>query len=151
MKRAQQIVPSVGAAAIGIWIAYISFTQEPAEAFLFPRLIAAAFVALALWDLARNAMGNSQTIDGLTAQAASNLAPGLLVVLMYVFWAATALGFYTATALTFMTLLTLYDPAPRHALRAWIRRLLLTAAFIAVMYSLFALLLRVYTPREVVF
>jgi hypothetical protein len=34
---------------------------------------------------------------------------------------------------------------------SWVKRIIATAVFIAVMYGLFALLLKVYTPRELLF
>jgi hypothetical protein len=49
-----------------------------------------------------------------------NLAPGLIVMLIYAFWAAKALGFYTATAITFLMLITLYDPAPHSDGKSWV-------------------------------
>ena len=79
------------------------------------------------------------------------LAPGLAIALIYVFWAAKAFGFYTATAVTFFILLSLYDPAPHGRPGTWAKRVAITAGFIAVMYGLFALLLKVWTPREILF
>ncbi len=35
--------------------------------------------------------------------------------------------------------------------KAWTKRVIITACFVAVMYGLFALLLNVYTPREILF
>jgi hypothetical protein len=61
------------------------------------------------------------------------------------------LGFYTASTITFFILLSLYDPAPHREMRSWIKRIIITAGFLAVMYGLFAALLNVYTPREIFF
>ena len=46
MPRLQHIVASGAVAAVGVWVTYISYTQQPSEAFLFPRLIATIFVVL---------------------------------------------------------------------------------------------------------
>lgn len=148
MTHIQRLLPSAIIAAVGVWVAYISYTQEPADAFLFPRLIAAGFVMLAVWDLACNLLGASVPAPGMDATAALNLSPGMLVLLIYIFWGAKALGFYTATTIAVLTIQLLYDPAPRHSFRAWGRRCLITATFVAVMYGLFAKLLGVYTPKE---
>ena len=64
---------------------------------------------------------------------------------------AKALGFYTATTLAFFVLLSLYDPAPHNEAKSWIKRAIITACFIAVMYGVFGMLLKVYTPREILF
>ena len=76
---------------------------------------------------------------------------GLIIALIYIFWAAKGLGFYTATSIAFFILLSLYDPAPHGVLKSWVKRIITTACFMAVMYGLFALLLKVYTPREIFF
>ncbi len=151
MNRAQHIIPSGIVAAVGLWVAYISFTQQPSEAFLFPRLIATIFVVLAIWTFIKALLGRSRTGVGISWEIIRNMAPGLLVALVYVFWAAKGLGFYTATTIAFFILLCLYDPAPHNALKSWGKRLIITACFMAVMYGLFAYLLKVYTPREIFF
>jgi len=48
-------------------------------------------------------------------------------------------------------LLSLYDPASHRELKSWGKRIIITACFMAVMYGLFAKLLKVYTPREILF
>ena len=65
--------------------------------------------------------------------------------------AAKALGFYTASTIAFFVLVCLYDPAPHGVLKSWIKRIVITAGFLAVMYGLFAVLLNVFTPREIFF
>lgn len=151
MNRAQQIIPSAIIAAVGLWVAYVSFTQQPAEAFRFPQLISIVFVALSLWTLGKAVLGHSGTGQGVSLAMVKNMLPGLLVLCIYVFWAAKGLGFYTATTIAFFVALSLYDPAPHGELKSWIKRIVITAGFMAVMYCLFALVLRVYTPREIFF
>jgi hypothetical protein len=149
--RLQHMVASGTVAAVGAWVTYLSYTQQPAEAFLFPRLISTVFVILALWTFAKACLGWTKVGTGLSGRHFANLAPGLAVALVYIFWAADALGFYTATAIAFFILLSLYDPASHRAPGTWIKRAIITAVFVAVMYGLFALLLKVYTPREIFF
>lgn len=149
LPRNQHIAASGIIAAVGIWVAYVSFTQEPAAAFVFPRLIASVFAVLAIWTFAKAVMGRTKVGNGLSGVELRNMLPGLVVTLVYAFWAAKALGFYTATAIAFFILLTLYDPAPHNAPQTWIKRVLITAGFMAVMYGLFAVLLNVFTPREI--
>lgn len=149
LPRNQHILASGVIAGIGISVAYISFTQQPAEAFVFPRLIATVFAVLAIWTFVKAVLGRTKVGAGLSGQAMKNLAPGLIVTLIYAFWAAKELGFYTATTIAFFILISLYDPAPHTEAKTWIKRVLITAGFVAVMYGLFAVLLNVFTPREI--
>ena len=145
------LIASGFVAAVGVWVAYVSYTQEPAAAFLFPRLISTVFVVLAIWTFGKAILGRSKVGNGLSAEAMKNIAPGLIVALVYIFWAAKGLGFYTASTITFFIMLSLYDPASHSELRSWIKRITITVGFLALMYGLFAALLNVYTPREIFF
>ena len=147
MSRLQHVIPSGVILLVGIWVAYVSFTQQPAEAFLFPRLIAVVFVALALWTFGKAVLGWSKVGEGVSAQLAKNIAPGMILACLYIFWGAKTLGFYAAATLTVFLLITWYDGRPMAAISSWIRRILITALIIAVLYGLFAQLLSVYTPR----
>ncbi|MEL6958662.1 MAG: tripartite tricarboxylate transporter TctB family protein [Pseudomonadota bacterium] len=151
LPRNQHIVASGVIAAVGVSIAWISFTQEPADAFIFPRLISSVFAVLAIWTFGKALMGRTKVGNGLSAKSMLNMAPGLVVTLIYVFWAAKALGFYTATTIAFFILVSLYDPAPHKAPSSWIKRAAITAGFMLVMYGLFAQLLNVFTPKEILF
>lgn len=149
LPRDQHIIASGLVAAVGLTIAYISYTQEPSDAFVFPRLIASVFAVLAVWTFIKAMVGRTKVGAGINGAEMRNMLPGLIVTLIYTFWAAKALGFYTATAIAFFVLLTLYDPAPHKAPSSWIKRILISAGFMAVMYGLFAGLLNVFTPREI--
>jgi len=151
MARAQQIVPAVAIAIVGIWVCYISYTQQPAEGFLFPRIISTVFAVLAVWAVVQSVLSTPDAEDLITLQMAKNIAPGLIVALIYVFWAAKFAGFYSATLICFFILLSLYDPAPHGEIKTWVKRALITAGFVAVLYLLFALTLNVFTPREILF
>ena len=151
LPRIQHMIGSGLVAAVGVWVTYVSYTATPSEAFLFPRLIATVFVVLALWTFAKACLGWTKVGGGITPTQVKNLAPGLIIALIYIFWAAKGLGFYTATAIAFFILLSLYDPAPHGQLKSWLKRIAITAGFMLVMYGLFAKLLTVYTPREVFF
>lgn len=151
LPRIQHIIGSGVVAAVGLWVTYISYTATPSEAFLFPRLIATVFVVLAVWTFAKACLGWTKVGNGISTTQLKNLAPGLVVALVYIFWAAKGFGFYTATTVAFFILLSLYDPAPHGALKSWLKRIAITAGFMLVMYGLFAKLLVVFTPREIFF
>lgn len=151
MTRWQHVVPSGLVALVGLWACWISYTQEPAAAFLFPRLISTVFAVLALWTFGKAVMGLSKVGDGVSFPMLRNMAPGLALLLVYVFWAAPTLGFYTASGAAFFILYSVYDPAPHDAVRSWGKRIGGTAVFVAVMYGLFAMVLNVFTPPEILF
>lgn len=149
--QTQHIVASGLVAGVGVFVAYLSYTGEPAQAFLFPKIISTLFAILAIWTFGKALVGKTKVGNGLNRTQLIRIGPGLAVALVYVFWAAKALGFYTATALAVFILLTLYDPAPHDEPRSWVKRAIITACFVAVMYGLFAMLLNVYTPQEILF
>ena len=151
MSRLEQIIPTGIIAAVGIWVAWVSYTQQPSEAFLFPRIFSGVFVALSLWTLIEAILGKGAKGSGLSVSMVKKSAPGVIIMMIYLFWAAKFFGFYTATTVTFFILLSLYDPASHSELKSWGKRALITVCFMAVMYGLFAKLLRVYTPREIFF
>lgn len=151
MGRLEQAIPAGIILAVGVWVAVVSYTQTPAEAFAFPRLVATVFVALAALVFARALLVGGEPGDRIPAATWFAILPGLIVATVYVFWLAKALGFYTATTLAVFALVSLYDPAPHGAVRSWVKRVLITAGFIVVMYVLFATTLGVFTPREVLF
>jgi len=97
-RRAQHVVPNALITTLAVVIAWTSFTQEPAGSYLFPRLVSVIMVALAAWSLIRALMGISKVGSGVSAEMALNLTPGLVLIFVYVFWAAKTLGFYTASA-----------------------------------------------------
>jgi len=151
LPRTQHVIASGLVAGVGFWVAWLSYTQEPSAAFLFPRIISTVFAVLALWTFGKALLGKTKVGNGLSKQAMLNIAPGLLVILVYVFWGAKTLGFYTAGTLSFFILLSIYDPASHADPRSWIKRLAITGGFLAIMYGLFAELLSVFTPRGLFF
>ena len=150
-SRLQHTISSGVVLLVAAIVTYISFTQEPADAFLFPRLIAIFFISLAAWNFVRAVAGVAKVGVGLNMTEFKNIVPGLITMLVFVFFAAKAIGFYLASTIAFMIIFTLYDPAPINDGKAWVKRLIVTACFMAVMYCLFALLLKVQTPSGILF
>ena len=148
----QQHIASSGAVfVVGVAVAWISFTQEPAAAFTFPRLISGFFAALGLWNFLRAVLGMARVGDGLSGAGFKNILLGLAVILALVFFAAKFFGFYAASFFAFLGLYSLYDPASHSEPKTWLKRFLITTCFMAVIYTLFALLLQVQTPRGIMF
>ncbi len=145
--RFQHTFPAGVVLAIATIVTWLSFTQEPAESFLFPRVISVFFIGLAGWNFARAITGLSRVGTGISPVMLKNIVPGLAVMLVFVFFAAKGIGFYVASTLAFFAIYTLYDPAPYSSIKDWGKRGFVTAAFMAIIYGLFALVLQVQTPR----
>ena len=150
-SRARHLAPALAVLALAATVAWLSFTREPAGAYLFPRLISGVMLALASWSLARAALGLARTEEGLDAGALRRVGPGVVVALVYTLFAAKALGFYVASWLAFVALHSLHDPRPHDRIGSWARRFALAFAVLFVVHALFAWLLRVQTPRGLFF
>ena len=149
--RRQQVVPAGIVLLLALWVTYVSFDVSDPEPYLFPRLIALAMLGLAAAAFLRALRGRNRTGSGLDGNLLREITPGLALMAFYVFLVAEWLGFYAASALAFLALYALYDPASHAAPRVWARRLAVTAGFMLVLYGVFALLLRVQTPRGLLF
>ena len=150
-SRQQHIFSSGVVLLVGLVVTWVSFTQEPAEAFAFPRLIAGFFTVLGLWNFCRAILGLAKVGEGLSGVGFRNILPGLALIVLLTFFAAKFFGFYTASFVGFFGLYSMYDPGSHSEARTWLKRLLITSCFMAVIYTLFALLLQVQTPRGIMF
>ena len=99
--RLQHVVPALVVLTLAAVVTWLSFTQQPSDAFLFPRLISVVFIALAVWNFLRAALGMAKVGGGVSMRVLINLTPGLVVMLVYVLFAARELGFYLASAIAF--------------------------------------------------
>lgn len=147
LKRWPGAVPAGMVLAFSLWIAFISFNVEDPMPYLFPRLISVALVILSALALIRHLQGKEQSNRTITTGLIKNISAGVAVMVLFVFFAAEFLGFYTASALAFLAIATFYDPAPHAELRTWVRRVGAMVGFLAVMYGLFTLLLKVQIPQ----
>jgi len=151
MPSRHHLVPALAILLLAVIVTWLSYTREPAGAFLFPRLISAVMLLLAIWNVVRAALGLARVGSGISRHEMLTVLPGVAVMLVYVLFAAKALGFYTASFIGFVALYALYDPAPHTRPASWLRRIGIAAAFMLVIYALFTLLLKVQTPRGVLF
>ncbi|MFK8082605.1 MAG: tripartite tricarboxylate transporter TctB family protein [Granulosicoccus sp.] len=149
--RAQHLVPASIILALALSVAYLSFTREPAAAFLFPRFIGSVMLLLALWNFLRAVLGMARIGDGLSAHVVRNLLPGVVLMSVFALFAAKYFGFYVASWVAFFSVFSLYDPASHLAVASWVKRVLITTLFMSVIYCLFTLLLKVQTPRGLFF
>ncbi|MGF1619444.1 MAG: tripartite tricarboxylate transporter TctB family protein [Rhodomicrobiaceae bacterium] len=145
--RTQQTIVAAGILALGCWVAYVSFAVKDPQPYLFPQLIAATMVVLAVLSLIRAARGGNRTGAGVSGGQLLRIAPLLAMMLLYIFVLAPKLGYYVGAAISFFAIYTFYDPNPHVKPKSWLMRIAVTAGFVAVLYMVFALGLRVQTPR----
>jgi len=79
------------------------------------------------------------------------MLPGVVMMTFFILFAAKYFGFYAASFVAFLSVYALYDPASHLSIASWVKRLLVTSGFMLVIYGLFALLLKVQTPRGMFF
>ena len=149
--RLQQSIAALVILAVAGWITVVSFDVEDPQPYLFPQLFSGIMVVLALMAVLRAARGRNRTGAGVGVRKFLNIAPGLAVMLVHVFVLAEWLGFYAAAFLSMLTLYSLYDPNPHRKVRTWAVRLAVTVGFVAVIYAVFALGLKVQTPEGTLF
>ena len=149
--RLQQSVAALIILAVACWITIVSFDVEDPQPYLFPQLFSGIMTALALMAVIRAVRGLNRTGVGMGRRKFLTIAPGLAVMLVYAFALAEWLGFYSAAFLGMLTLYSLYDPLPHGKLRSWAVRLAVTVGFVAVIYAVFALGLKVQTPEGILF
>jgi len=125
----------------------VSFSVDDPQPYLFPQLISVAMILLSVSALVRAIRGANRTGVGIPLDLLLRIAPGIAVMLAYVLVLAPQLGFYTGSAVGFLTLYSLYDPKPHLSIRTWAMRIAVTVGFMLVIYLVFALALQVQTPR----
>lgn len=145
----QNILFSGLVAITGLGVAYASYTAQPSSAYLFPRIISATLVIFAIWDFGKALIGRARVDKGFHWDTLSNLVPGVVITLIYTFWAVKALGFYTATAAVFFIIISFYDPSPSNHAQTWVKRSYITIGFVMGIYFVFAVMLNVFTPPEI--
>ena len=145
--RVRRTLPSALILGLACWVAYVSFNVDDPEPYLFPRLVSLGLVLLALMAVVQAAGDGAVVGRGLTLGVVRAIVPALVVMGGYVFFAVESLGMYAASTAAFFLVVVLHDPSPHTELRSWLKRIAVTAGFMAVMYGLFAMLLKVQTPR----
>ncbi len=145
--RFQQTIPAVALLGLGLWVGFTSFTVEDPQPYLFPQLIAVTLVLLGTMALVRALRGANRTGVGFTQDQVIKVSPAAVLMLATVFIALPVLGFYAGSALGFFAMFSIYDPEPHTSPKVWLKRIVITAGFMSLVYVVFNLLLQVQTPR----
>ena len=117
------------------------FVDEP-EAYTFPRLVSILFLIFATANLIRSFFAESFSIDQFTRLRP--LLPGMALIALYIAL-AEHIGFYVSAALIYWSLAFAYSENHNH--RSALKSAVIALAVVAVLYLLFAILLKVQTPR----
>ncbi len=147
--RTQQTIAAVLILALSLWIAFVSFNVKDPQPYLFPQLFSVVMVGLSVVAVFRALRGANRTGVGMTKEQTRNIAPAIILMLVYVFLLVPWLGFYAAGTVCLFTLYTLYDPNSHLSARTWVMRTVVTVGFMALIYLVFALGLRVQTPTGI--
>ena len=127
------------ALAFAVLAVAASFRGAPAEAYTFPRLLSILLLIFCAAAALSRAEAASAPLDAATIK---KIAPGILIVVVYIA-AAETVGFYASAGAAFFALAFLYGRKPR---RVWVV-FAVSCAIMAALFGLFGLLLRAQTPR----
>lgn len=122
---------------------YASFAAGEPEAYVFPRLASTLMLIFCGANLIRRAAADSAKKAALTPRLLQKIAPGAIVIALYLLLAED-LGFYLSAAATFFTLSLLYGKR-----KHWLSATVVTVCVIMVLYIMFAVVLKVHTPRGI--
>lgn len=134
-------------AAVAAIAAAASFAGADDSAYLFPRLISAAWLGLCvlLFFLRLTGAAKPENPDFAALRRA---APGAGVIVAYAALAEAA-GFYLSAFFAFLALATIYDR--QGGKRRMIARIVVACVIILALRAVFSELLRVQTPRGILF
>lgn len=140
---------SLGGIALAIGLYVLAVLPENQEAYVFPQLVTLVMCVIGVcqlvtgWRKPREKQGAGPLVEW------TKLMPIFAILLLFIL-GAELVGFYTSSFLMFAAIGILYSPKRRSMVAA--RRCVpVSVGFIAVLYAVFAVLLRVQMPEGVLF
>lgn len=150
LKNSEQVT-SIYAALVALVFTLLSFYNTDAETYLFPRIIAVALLSLSIILLISNWVAKSETDDNAGGHRYfRDLLPGLVIGLLFTM-ALETVGFYTSSFFAFLALLSVYGKRRALDPKALVKKLVISLAFMMVLYLLFWVGLHVRTPTGWIF
>ena len=143
---AKRLIP-IGCIVLGVLLYWASSGAASAQAYVFPKLLAATMVVLAIamtiadWRVRIGQVATPLAIPW------SKLWPALVILVLYMV-AAQPLGFYLASWLAFVAIGIVYAPAESNIASAK-RCVPIALTFMLVLYGVCVILLRVQMPKGV--
>lgn len=137
-----------GAGGLGFGVLLFWLAGE-SEAYLFPRITAILIAMLGAVILIATLLPASRSMPDAESPGINwlRILP-LLVMLVIYRWAMEIVGFYSAGFVTFLAIVWIYAPEP-FSVRVAARRIVVSGCFMAAIFAIFFLLLRVQTPRGI--
>ena len=133
---------------LAVVLYWLGSSASNPDAFLFPRLISIGMGLLSIAILVSTERRTTGTLHPtLPSFCWITVIPVLLGFFAYP-WAMETMGFYLTAFAVFLFIVSLYAPDP-YSPKAIAKRVAVSAAFISLIYTVFALLLRVQTPRGI--
>lgn len=140
---------SVGGIALAAALYALAAVPENQEAYVFPKLVTMVMCVIGVCLLVTGWRKRRERKESGPLVEWTKLAPILAILLLFIL-AAEHVGFYTSSFLMFAAIGILYSPKRRSIVAA--RRCVpVSVGFMAVLYAVFAVLLRVQMPAGVLF
>ncbi len=143
-----RLATPIGMLVIAVLLFLAGFLSKNTEAFLFPNTVAAVMVVLAIFTIVNQLKTSLQEKTAKPIPWLSIL-PALIIFIIYL---ATLeiIGFYLGSFLAFVIIATSYHPDGINP-KTTGKVMLIGLLFMAALYCLFSLLLRVQLPRGIFF
>ena len=137
---------AVYALIVSSLFSFLAFYNTDAETYLFPRIIAVALALLSIILLISNLGTGKQNVEE-NSQAINfrDIWPGLLIGLLFLLLLET-LGFYMSSFLAFLSILLLYGKRKAMDIGAMTFKIVVSLAFMIILFLLFWSGLHVRTP-----
>lgn len=142
-----KIIVPVGMLICAIILCIAGFTSANQEAFLFPNVVAVIMVVIAVFAVFNSKNAHEKESKILIPWML--ILPAIVIFIAYLALAET-IGFYTCSFIAFLALVCIYMPE-RITAKRFARIFLTDLVFMAGLYCLFSLLLRVQLPRGMFF
>ena len=144
MLKINNLTSLISILIISISLGYVSFTggvETTKEAYLFPKLITTVMIILSTFSLIIYFLNKTKSFSEINIQ---KLSVYLISLILFIFLGET-IGFYFLAILIF--LINSYYYSESKNLKRFIQNIVVTILFMAFIYFLFSVMLKVQVPR----
>tara|TARA_B100001287_G_C22433352_1_gene412469 strand:+ start:102 stop:548 length:447 start_codon:yes stop_codon:yes gene_type:complete len=144
MLKINNLTSLISILIISISLGYVSFTggvETTKEAYLFPKLITTVMIILSTFSLIIYFLNKIKSFSEINIQ---KLSVYLISLILFIFLGET-IGFYFLAILIF--LINSYYYSESKNLKRFIQNIVVTILFMAFIYLLFSVMLKVQVPR----
>ena len=144
MLKINNLTSLISILIISISLGYVSFTggvETTKEAYLFPKLITTVMIILSTFSLIIYFLNKTKSFSDINIQ---KLSVYLISLILFIFLGET-IGFYFLAILIF--LINSYYYSESKNLKRFIQNIVVTILFMAFIYPLFSVMLKVQVPR----